>query len=157
MLQEVGARVDGAQQEDAGQGDDRGDVDKVHAAGDDDARHDGEDQKSQHVVHDRGTQNDMTLSGLGTAHLPQNPGGDPDARGGKRGADEHMGVGRCIGHQQIGRHIAQAKRQHHTDDGGPRRVGSNLAHLLDAALQPHQEQQKNHTVAGEDVHGVCHL
>ena len=63
-----------------------------HRALGDEPDHDGEHDEAHHVVGDRGAEHDAGLGGGERPQVAEHPGGDADARGGQRGADEQRGV-----------------------------------------------------------------
>ncbi len=83
---------------------DGGDLDRrepvaVPIDGRDGAAHHGEDHEPDHVVDDRGPQNDAGLAALGRVQVAEYAGGDADARRGQHGAEEDVHVGWLRGKQ----------------------------------------------------------
>ena len=82
--------------------DDLGDREGRHRAVGHEADHHREDDEAHHVVGDRRAEHDARLVGGERPEVAEHPGGDADARGGERGADEQGGV-EVLAHQPTSR------------------------------------------------------
>ena len=116
------------------------------------ADHDGEDDEAHHVVGHRGAEHDAGLGGGQGPEVAEHPGGDADARGRERGADEQRGV-EVLAHQ---RHRADAEdhRGDHADRGDQHRRAADLAELARSISMPDLEQEEDHADLAE---GAQHL
>ena len=115
-------------------------VGRVHQA-EDDRQHD----EAKDVVHHRGAQDEVRLGRIQPADVLEHAGGQPDAGRRQRGPQKQMHVPRPATRQEDGRQrVAERDRgddaQHCHRDGG----GANRQQLVELALEPHLEQQKDY-------------
>lgn len=78
-----------------------------------------------------------------TAEIAQHAGRDADAGRCQRRADEEMGGGRRIGHEQSADAVAQSHGQDDAHDGDRKRAAADMAHLAHARFQPDLEQEQD--------------
>ena len=126
-------------------GADRRDVDRTTR---DDLDDHSENDEAQDVVGDRGTQHDASFGRGECSQVAEHTGGDADAGGGERGADEDRGV-RAQAEQQPDAHTTR-ERCADTNHRDQQRCLAHLAELGEVHLHAHLQQQQQHTDLGED-------
>jgi hypothetical protein len=106
---------------------------------------DREGEQAQHVVDDRRADDGPGGFRLQLPHLFQHIGRDGDARGGERRADEH-GAGKGEP-EQHGCEVAGGPWDDHAEQGDHEVL--RLGDVLDAKLQPYDEQQHDRPEVGD--------
>ena len=125
----------------------------ARVGGHDDAADDREHYETQHVVDDGGTEDDPGFAALRSSEVLQDPGGDTDARGAERGAEEGVDV-RAVFREEP-RPDAPAQRER-GDDSGRRyehRGDADVEHLGYGRLETDLEEQDECTEASQHLEG----
>ncbi len=144
---------------------DRSQLDRLsRLGGGDDARDDREHDQSQHVVDDRGAEDDLGFPGVESPQVLEYPGRDPDAGGAQHAPHEQVDVveAEAGGHarRDLGRHFAdehpadsvpQDERGDDPDDGDDQGGCPHLHHPLHARFQPDLEQEDDDAEARQPV------
>ena len=113
----------------------------------------GQHDQAEHVVEDGCAEDDPALRALGLAEILEHAGGDADAGGGQRGADEDMRRLRAAG-QEPGRDSpAERQGRGDTDERHEQGRGADPDEQADVGLEPHVEQQDEDSDLGQDLKG----
>ena len=119
-----------------------------------------QDDEAEHVIDDRGADDDPGLRRRHAAQIGQHARGDADRSRREGRADEDAG-GRQVGggnrrmREERPVDVAQGERQHHADGRDGERGGADAEHLLEIGLQPDLEEQEENAELGEDVHELA--
>ena len=120
--------------------------------GGDGAGDDGEDHQAEHVVDDRGAEDDARFPGLQPVEVGEHAGGDADAGGAQRGADEDVGEPRLAGAAPGPRPTSRGRTARRRRRRRRRRLDRPTDSMSrDVRLEPDLEQQQDDADLRQDA------
>jgi hypothetical protein len=114
-------------------------------------RDDREDDETQDVVDHRGPQDRLALAALDRSEVAQHSGGDADARGRERGADEQVDEQGALRQQPCRDAPPERHRGHDAEHGDQERGRAHPDESPQVGLQPDLEEQQQHADLGQEV------
>ena len=113
--------------------------------------HHRQDEQAEHVVDDRGAQDNARLDGVQQVGILEDASGDPDAGGAERRPDERVGVGGSVRKEPAAHAESKRERSDDADRRDQEGRGSDAEHLADGGLEPHFEEEDQRPDSSEDV------
>jgi hypothetical protein len=109
------------------------------------------DHQPQDVVHHRGPQDDARLPRLRAAEILQHPGGDPDARGAQRRAQEGVQERSCVRQEPRPDQPAEQERCRDPERCDQERRHADPHHLPDGRFEADVEEKDEHAEARQQI------